>query len=936
MARHFDRRDALRFGAASVSLPLLTSITTPDTAVSATTRTAAASTEPPLHGFSLSDVRLERGLFARKRARMLDFARNYDEDRLLLAFRANADLPTHGAVAPEGWESLDGQGNGNLRGHFAGHFMTMLSQAHAGTDEAVFHRKLTTMVAALHECRQALNREPAIRGADGPLDRAVEVRRGACLYFDVPPETVNGLRAMTFAGWIRPATADEWTRIFDFGNDTDTNLFLTPRDSNGVPRFAITRASGGSEERIVGSESLRVGEWSHVALTLSEGAGALYVNGREVGRNAELSLTPAELGSLAHCWLGRSHYDDPVHSGGYADLNLWSSVLTPRQIEQLRHTEAAATTAGSGDRFSYPCRERGGTVLHDRSGAHRHATYARTWGKPSHSGFLAAYPETQFIRLESLTSSSYPVVWAPYYTAHKILQGLLDAYETTGDWRALDLASGMCDWMYSRLSELTEADRQRMWSLFSSGEYGGVVEAILRTHEHTRQPHHLRLAECFDLDSFIDACAQNTDVLEGKHANQHIPILTGLVLLYERTGEQRYLRAARNFWGMVVPTRMFGIGGTGEGEFFHRPGRVAQLLSSETAETCCAYNMLKLTRSLFRWEGERDYAEYYERALFNQILGSKRDYDDTEKPLTTYFVDLGPGAIRDFTPKDGTTCCEGTGMESATKYQDSVYFAREDRSALYVNLYLPSTLRWSSGAVTIQQDTSFPYEQHSRLRVTGSARFELHLRVPEWVGSGFAVRINGVRQPVETSEQGYLVLSREWRTGDTVDVELPFRLRAEPTPDDPTVQNLMYGPLNLVALDERSEFLHFTLYDTARLSGDLSPALTELPDKPLHFLLGDVELAPFFEGTKDAYHAYFRRQEPRVVFDSVDSGVPNRGSSDGVTFLDEIWSAAPFESRGEFTSHVARVARRWQQDGVFSESERGNIVAAAGSARFDD
>ncbi|MGJ7906456.1 beta-L-arabinofuranosidase domain-containing protein [Actinopolyspora sp. H202] len=936
MARHFNRRDALRLGAASASLPLSTSPTSSGSAASATTRTETTGAEPPLRGFSLSDVRLGRGLFARKRARMLDFARGYDENRLLLAFRANADLPTHGAVAPDGWESLDGQGHGNLRGHFAGHFMTMLSQAHAATGEAVFHRKLTAMVAALHECRQALNRKPAIRGADGPLARAVEVRRGCCLYFDVPPETVNGLRALTFAGWVRPAAADEWTRIFDFGNDTDTNLFLTARDSAGVPRFAITRAGGEREERIVGSESLPVGEWSHVALTLSEGFGALYVNGREVGRNEELSLTPAELGSLEHCWIGRSHYDDPVHSGGYADLNLWSSVLTPQQIEQLRHTEAAATTVGSGDRFSYPCRERGGTVLHDHSGGHRHATYARTWGKPSHTGFLAAYPETQFILLESLTSSSYPVVWAPYYTAHKILQGVLDAYETTGDRRALDLAAGMCDWMYSRLSELTVADRQRMWSLFSSGEYGGVVEAILRAHEHTRDPRHLRLAEYFNLDSFIDACAQNTDVLDGKHANQHIPIVTGLVLLYERTGEQRYLRAARNFWGMVVPTRMFGIGGTGEGEFFHAPGRVAQLLSLDTAETCCAYNMLKLTRSLFRWEGERGYVEYCERALFNQVLGSKRDDDDAEKPLTTYFVGLGPGASRDFTPKNGTTCCEGTGMESATKYQDSVYFACEERSALYVNLYLPSTLRWSSRAVTIEQDTSFPYEQHSRLRVTGSARFELHLRVPEWVGSGFAVRVNGLRQSVGVGERGYIVLSRHWRTGDTVDVELPFQLRAERTPDDPTVQNLMYGPLNLVARDERSEFLHFTLYDTARLSGDLAPALTELPGKPLHFLLGEVELAPFFEGTREACHSYFRRSEPRVVFDSVASGVLNRSSSEGVTFLDEIWSAAPFEDRGEFTSHVARVSRRWQRNGVYTGSERGNIIAAAGRARFDD
>ncbi|WP_230400295.1 beta-L-arabinofuranosidase domain-containing protein [Actinopolyspora erythraea] len=741
---------------------------------------------------------------------------------------------------------------------------------------------------------------------------------------------------MTFAAWVRPAAADEWSRIFDFGNDTETNMFLTPRDSEGVPRFSITRSGGGDEERIVGSESLPVGEWSHVAVTLAEGSGALYVNGRRIGDNPRLSLTPAELGPLAHCWIGRSHYDDPVQSGGYADINLWSSVLSPDQLGELQRTEAAATTAGPGDRFSYPCRERSGTVLHDRSGGHRHAIYTRTWGEPSHPGFLAAYPETQFIRLESLTSSSYPVVWAPYYTAHKILQGLLDAYETTGDGRALDLASGMCDWMYSRLSELTDADLQRMWSLFSSGEYGGIVEAILRTHDHTREPRHLRLAECFNLDSFIDACARNRDVLDGEHANQHIPILTGLVLLYERTGDQRYKQAAHNFWRMVVPPRMFGIGGTGEGEFFHRRGRVAELLGPETAETCCAHNMLKLTRALFRWETDPDYAEYHERALFNQILGSKRDEDDDEKPLTTYFVGLQPGAIRDFTPKGGTTCCEGTGLENATKYQDSVYFVRDDQSALYVNLYLPSTLRWRSKAVTIEQETTFPYQGRSRLRMSGSARFALHLRVPDWAEPGFSVRINGRPQPSPPASRGYVTFTREWETGDAVDVELPFLLRAERSPDDSTVQNLMYGPLNLVARSASTEFLTLGFYATARLSGDLSRALSAVLGKPLHFRVGDVELAPFFEGTTEAYHAYFRRHEPRIVFDSVEAGVPNRRRPDGSTFLDELWAEAPFTDRGEFINHVTRLARRWSREGIFTGVEQGRIVSAAGRARFED
>ncbi|NYH80636.1 hypothetical protein FHR84_004002 [Actinopolyspora biskrensis] len=934
MAHHFNRRTALRLGAATASLPLLTSPTTAAAPGSpATTGELAGTTR--LRGFPLSDVTLGRGVLADKRARMLSFARGYDENRLLQVFRANADLPTHGVEAPDGWENLDGEANGNLRGHFTGHFMTMLSQAHASTGEEVFDRKLRTMIAALHECREALNRKPAIRGTTGRFDTAVAVRRGSCLYFDAPAEAVNGLSSTTFAAWIRPAVAEPWTRIFDFGNDTETNMFLTPYGGDGLPRFAITRTGGESEERIVGSEPLPVDEWSHVAVTLAENSGALYVNGRRVGRNALMSLTPAELGTLAHCWLGRSHYDDPVYAGGYDDVNLWSTALTSEQIERLQHARAADTAVGAGDRFSYACAEQDGTVLHDGSGGGRHARYARSWGEPSHPGFLAAYPETQFILLESMTTSDYHRVWAPYYTAHKILQGVLDAYETTNDQRALELASGMCDWMHSRLSKLSDTDLQRMWSIFSSGEYGGVVEAVLRTHEHTREPEHLRLAGYFDLDSLIDACAQDRDVLDGKHANQHIPIFTGLSMLYERTGEQRYRQAAHNFWRMVVPPRMFGIGGTGEGEFFHGSGAVAELLGPETAETCCAHNMLKLTRSLFLREGDPDYAEYYERTLLNQILGSKQDKSDEDKPLTTYFIGLQPGAVRDFTPKEGTTCCEGTGLENATKYQDAAYFVSEDQSALHVNLYLPSTLRWRARGVTLEQETAFPYEEHSRLRVNGSASFELRLRVPRWAGNGFSVRVNGTRQRVSARPGEYVTLSRNWSTGDTVDVDLPFQLRAERTPDDPTVQNLMYGPVNLVARDERTDFIPLAVHGTARLSGDLSRALEPVPGEPLHFRIGDVELVPFLEGTTDAYHAYFRRQEPRIVFDSVDSGVPNRRTADGTTFLDEVWAKAPFDNKGELTSRVARISQHRRREGTFTATERERILSAVERAAYD-
>jgi hypothetical protein len=106
-------------------------------------------------------------------------------------------------------------------------------------------------------------------------------------------------------------------------------------------------------------------------------------------------------------------------------------------------------------------------------------------------------------------------VGAPYCTAHKILKGLLDAYLATDDARALDLASGMCDWMYSRLSRLPDSTLQRMWGIFSSGEFGGIVETIVDLYSITGKADHLALPKLFDLDKLIDACAANTDTLDG-------------------------------------------------------------------------------------------------------------------------------------------------------------------------------------------------------------------------------------------------------------------------------------------------------------------------------------------------------------------------------------------------------------------------------------
>lgn len=910
MADGLARRDFLRATSLAAAVPLLGA--TAGEALAAPDAVVPVAVRP----FALSEVALTEGVFSKKRDLVLAYARGYDVNRLLQVFRANAGLDTVGAIAPGGWEGLDGEANGNLRGHYTGHFLSMLAQAYGSTGDPAFLEKIRTMLGALTECRAALRRDPQVLSVPGKSGRAAEQVRGSYQYIDLPAEPLPA--AFTFTAWVRPSHDANWARIFDFGNDNTRYLYLAARNGSGVPRFAITTNGPGAEQGINGTAALPLHEWSHVAVTIAGTTGTLYVNGRQAGTNTSMSLTPAALGSLAHHWLGRSHFGgDPVFAGAFDDVNLFSRALSVDEISaSLR-----------GDLGSYALDETSGGTFADTSGRGRHATLRRTWGGPSHPGFLAAYPETQFITLESMTRPDYQVVWAPYYTAHKILKGLVDAYRNTQDVRALDLADGLCDWMFSRLSKLSAEVRQRMWGIFSSGEYGGIVETIVDLHEITGK--HLELARLFDLDSLITACAENRDVLDGLHANQHIPIFTGLLRLYEATGEQRYRLAARNFWGMVVPPRMFSIGGTSTGEFWKARNVVAGGLSDTSAETCCAYNMLKLSRQLFLHEQSPKYFDYYERTLYNQVLGSKQDRADAELPLMTYFIGLTPGAVRDFTPKEGTTCCEGTGMESATKYQDSVYLRTADDSRLYVNLYSPSVLKWKG--VTVTQTTGFPVEQGTTLRISGRARFDLSLRVPAWAGE-FTVTVNGVRQRVTALPGTYVTLSRSWRDGDVVRMRMPFALRAERTPDQPLVQSLMYGPVHLVARDARREFLELGLYGRAALSGDLAGNLQPIAGKPLHFRLGEVELAPFFEGTEDAFHSYFRRAEPKIVFAGVDSGVANPVRADGSTFLDEVWVAAPFATRNVFLDRVAAVARRWVGEGLMSVADHDRVLRTARNA----
>ncbi|MEU4385955.1 beta-L-arabinofuranosidase domain-containing protein [Promicromonospora sp. NPDC023805] len=563
-------------------------------------------------------------------------------------------------------------------------------------------------------------------------------------------------------------------------------------------------------------------------------------------------------------------------------------------------------------------------------------------GRYSHPGFLAAYGEWQFSRLEGL--APYGEIWAPYYTCHKIMAGLLDAYRHAGSRTALEIAAGMGRWVHGRLCVLSADQRRDMWSLYIAGEAGGMNEVLCDLAVLTGDKQFVETARLFDLDSLLDATASGRDVLDGMHANQHAATLLGYLALHDLTGEARYLDAVVNIWDMLVPGRTYAHGGSGENELWGPAGAVARDIGNRNAETCVTYNMLKLARALFGRTGDPRYADYYERAVTNHVLGSRHDVDSDDSPEVTYMYPVNPGALREY--DNVGTCCGGTGLENHVKYQDSIYFRSvpgADRT-IWVNLYVASALRWAEQDVRIVQETTYPLEGRVLIRVDATGDLELRLRVPGWVTDGgrVTVTIDGEPQPVDVVPGQYVSLRRDWVPGTLVELTMPLTLREVPAPDDASLVTIELGPTVLLARSAATTWLPVSAATWRRLDGTLDAPLTSADDGT--WLLGGLVLEPAWSGSDARYHMYLRRADARIAFagagagpgagpdagaEPADSGVPNVARRDGGTFLDVLWSDGGFASRPEFLRAVLRAAHEFVGLGLLSAAEARDVLQAA-------
>ena len=400
------------------------------------------------------------------------------------------------------------------------------------------------------------------------------------------------------------------------------------------------------------------------------------------------------------------------------------------------------------------------------------------------NGYLSAFPEELINR--NIKGQS---VWAPWYTLHKLFSGLIDQYLYTDNMQALAVVTKMGDWAYNKLKPLSEETRRKM----IRNEFGSINESFYNLYAVTGDERYKCLAEYFYHNDVIDPLKEQNDDLGTKHTNTFIPKVIAEARNYELTKNEESRKLSDFFWHTMINHHTFAPGCSSQKEHFFDPKQFSKFLNGYTGETCCTYNMLKLSRHLFCWTGDVKISDYYERALYNHILGQQ----DPETGMVCYFLPLLNGAHKVYSTKENSFwCCVGSGFESHAKYGEAIYYHND--GAIYVNLFIPSVVSWKEKGMTLRQETAFPSEETTVLTVGAEqpVRTTVCLRYPSWSGKA-SVFVNGKKVSVKQKPGSYIALTRLWKSGDRIEVTYPMQVSLETTPDNPRKAALLYGPIVL-------------------------------------------------------------------------------------------------------------------------------------------
>jgi DUF1680 family protein len=493
----------------------------------------------------------------------------------------------------------------------------------------------------------------------------------------------------------------------------------------------------------------------------------------------------------------------------------------------------------------------------------------------SKSGLVCAFPDGPALVAKHLRGET--ITGVPWYTLHKVYAGLRDAVLLADSAEARAVLLRFADWAVVATRPLSDAQ----WEAMLGTEHGGMNEVFADLFAMTGNADYATMAEHFSHKAILTPLAAGRDMLDGMHANTQVPKIVGFQRAWEVTGKPEYRDASAFFWKTVALTRSFATGGHGDNEHFFPMANFADhVFSAKGSETCCQHNMLKLTRALFLHDPQVAYADYYERTLYNGILASQ----DPDTGMATYFQGARPGYMKLYhTPENSFWCCTGTGMENHVKYRDSIYFHDDD--ALYVNLFVASSVRWKEKRAVLSQVTSFPDEPTTRFRWTldKPTQATLKLRHPSWSRSAI-VLVNGVEAVHSRAPGSYVDVARRWRTGDEIELRLVMALAAESAPAAPDIIAFTYGPIvlagalgrdglaagtDIVANERKYGAYNDAAFTPPTLAGDSATIVQNVRagNTALAFTIESAEretvhLMPYFRIAHERYATYWKIVPP--------------------------------------------------------------------------
>jgi DUF1680 family protein len=428
------------------------------------------------------------------------------------------------------------------------------------------------------------------------------------------------------------------------------------------------------------------------------------------------------------------------------------------------------------------------------------AELAKCQNALNQGGYLAAFPSGAFDRLEGRPGDGGGVV-VPYYTIHKIMAGLLDAHHYLGNTQALEVAVKLAGYFENRLASLKPEEIEKIFRTDGSrnpqNEFGAMSDVLAELYSITGERKHLEAARVFNRSWFVGPLAAGEDRLAGLHGNTHVAQAIGIAHCGNLSGDTNELKASANFWKCVTQRHSFVIGGNTFKEWFDQPGVETgasiddhKELPPTTAESCNTHNMLKLTAHLFEREPRAEYADFFERALYNHLLATVAP----DTGAMTYFMPLR-GNFRTYL--NGTFCCVGSGIENTPRYNEGIYF--QLGASLWVNLYIPSELDWREAGLVVRQEGDITRGEAVRFTVVkaGKQSSSLNFRIPHWISKPAILTLNGKVKERAGKPSTYVSLKRKWKQRDVVTLTLPAGLRLEPAKDASSMVSVLFGPVLL-------------------------------------------------------------------------------------------------------------------------------------------